>query len=120
MMGVDLVKPRSMLEAAYNDSAEVTAEFNKNILKVVNREVGGSFDPANFEHLAFFNEEKSQVEMHLVARIDHRVTITGLGLDLTISAGERIHTEISRKFTHDSVESLLTEAGVRSETLVPL
>ena len=111
LLGVDLVKPTSVLEAAYNDGAGVTAEFNKNILNVVNRHGGGDFDPARFDHLAFFNEEESQVEMHLVANDDHRVRMEAFDLELQVAAGERIHTEISRKFTRDSTHRLLAEAG---------
>lgn len=111
LMGVDLVKPTPVLEAAYNDSRGVTAEFNRNVLNVVNQEVGGDFDPARFDHLAFFNEVESQIEMHLVAREDTRVTLRDLGLELEIRAGERIHTEISRKFTRESAKGLLEAAG---------
>lgn len=111
LLGVDLVKPISVLEAAYNDDSGVTAEFNKNILTVVNRHAGGDFDPARFDHLAFFNEEESQIEMHLVADSDHRVRLEAFDLELPVVAGERIHTEISRKFTRDSTHRLLAEAG---------
>jgi L-histidine N-alpha-methyltransferase len=111
LLGVDLVKSVDVLEAAYNDSAGVTAEFNKNILRAVNEEAGGDFDPEDFEHLAFFNPDASQIEMHLVARRPVRVRLEALGIDLEIEAGERIHTEISRKFTRDSTSVLLSEAG---------
>ncbi len=111
LLGVDLVKPIPVLEAAYNDPAGVTAEFNRNILNAVNREVGGDFDPTGFEHLALFNEAESQIEMYLVAQAPTRVHLEGLGLELRIESGERIQTEISRKFTRRSTEELLTEAG---------
>lgn len=111
LLGVDLVKPVEILEAAYNDEAGITARFNKNILRVVNREAGGDFDPADFEHLAFFNDKKNQIEMHLVARIDTQVRLEVFDLDLEIEAKERIHTEISRKFTRESLDELLREAG---------
>jgi L-histidine N-alpha-methyltransferase len=111
LMGVDLVKPVSVLEAAYNDQAGVTAEFNKNILNAVNRETGGDFDLAGFEHLAFFNEPESQIEMYLVARASTRIRLADLDTELHLDGGERIRTEISRKFTPESTKRLLTEAG---------
>ena len=111
LLGVDLVKPVQILEAAYNDESGVTAAFNKNILHAVNREVDGDFDPDEFEHLAFFNRQKSQIEMHLVARNEVQVRLKTLDLDLWIEPGERIHTEVSRKFTRESTDRLLREAG---------
>ena len=111
LLGVDLVKATPILEAAYNDEAGITAEFNKNILNVVNRQAGGNFDPDSFEHLAFFNQEESQVEMHLIANAHQRVRLEAFELELSLDAGETIHTEISRKFTRDSTEQLLAEAG---------
>lgn len=115
LLGVDLVKSPRILEAAYNDSAGVTAAFNWNILRVVNREVGGDFDPDDFRHLAFYDREARQIEMHLVARRDVRVRLQALDLMLEIPSGERIHTEISRKFTQDSTARLLTDAGFHLE-----
>lgn len=111
LVGVDLVKPVSVLEAAYNDSEGVTAEFNRNILRVVNQQAGADFDPSDFEHLAFFNAAKSRIEMHLVARRRVRARLEACGLELDIVPGERILTEISRKFTRTSTELLLEEAG---------
>jgi len=111
LMGVDLVKPVEILEAAYNDGAGVTAEFNKNILNVVNRAVGGDFDPGAFEHLAFFNREESQIEMHLVAQREMTVKLTALDLRVEVLDGERIRTEISRKFTRSRTEGILAQAG---------
>lgn len=113
LMGVDLVKPVPVLEAAYNDSRGVTAAFNRNILNVVNREVGADFDPEDFRHLAFFNEEASRIEMHLEAERALRVTCSAPNLVLQIAAGERILTEISRKFTRVSAARLLADAGFR-------
>jgi L-histidine N-alpha-methyltransferase len=78
---------------------------------VVNRELGGDFDPDRFEHLAFFNAKESQIEMHLVARNDVQVRLEALDLDLWIEPGERIYTEVSRKFTRESTEKILREAG---------
>jgi L-histidine N-alpha-methyltransferase len=111
LVGFDLIKPVTILEAAYNDPEGVTEAFNKNILEVVNREVDGNFDPAHFDHLAFFNGEESQIEMHLVARRPMAVNLKAVGLELEIELGETILTEISRKFTRASAEGLLREAG---------
>lgn len=111
LLGVDLVKPVAVLEAAYNDRAGITAEFNRNILAVVNEETGGNFDPLAFDHLAFFDREASQIEMHLVSRRAQSVRLADYDLEVDLAAGERIRTEISRKFTRDSAEALLIEAG---------
>jgi len=113
LLGVDLVKPVEVLEAAYNDGAGVTAEFNRNVLQVINRELDADFRPADFEHVAFFNRAQSQIEMHLRARRAQRVAIRALQLTVPFAAGETIHTEISRKFTRESVDSLLRATGFR-------
>ena len=115
LLGVDLVKPVEVQEAAYNDVAGVTADFNKNILSVVNEETAGNFDPRDFQHLAFFNQDLSQIEMHLVAKRDVQVHLETLGLELAVEAGERIRTEISRKFTRESAGALLSESGFKLE-----
>ena len=111
LLGVDLVKAQPVLEAAYNDRAGVTAAFNRNVLHVINRKLGGEFEPESFEHVAFFNAEQSQVEMHLRARTSHTISIRRLGLAVPFAAGETIHTEISRKFTAATVEATLYDAG---------
>lgn len=111
LLGVDLVKSVEILEAAYNDRAGVTAEFNRNVLRVINRELDADFALDCFDHVAFFNRERSQIEMHLRARSAQRVTIRKLELTVAFAAGETIHTEISRKFTRDEVESTLRVAG---------
>lgn len=115
LLGVDLVKPIAVQEAAYNDSAGVTADFNLNILNAVNQEAGGNFDTADFQHLAFFNQDLSQIELYLVANRDLEVRLDALDLDLEIKAGERIRTEISRKFTRESAGTLLSEGGFALE-----
>ena len=109
------MKPVEVLEAAYNDRAGVTAEFNRNVLRVINRELDADFALDRFEHLAFFNPERSQIEMHLRARSSHRVTISKLPLTASFAAGETIHTEISRKFTRDSVTAMLHGGGFELE-----
>ena len=114
LLGVDLVKPVEILEAAYNDRAGITAEFNRNILRVINRDLDATFDLDQFEHVAFFNREQSQIEMHLRARSAQRIAIRGLDLTVSFAAGETIHTEISRKFTRDEVETALRAAGFQS------
>ena len=111
LLGVDLVKPVEVLEAAYNDRQGVTAEFNRNMLRVINRRLDADFDIGGFEHVAFFNRAQSQIEMHLRASDAQRVTIRALDLSVAFSAGETIHTEISRKFTRSEVEAMLTVAG---------
>lgn len=111
LLGVDLVKSVAVLEAAYNDRAGVTAAFNRNILRVLNQRLGADFDLERFAHVAFFNAEQSQIEMHLRAREAHTVSIRKLQLSVAFSAGETIHTEISRKFTPDEARSMLTATG---------
>lgn len=113
LLGTDLVKDTARLEAAYNDAEGVTAAFNKNVLAVLNRELNADFDLDAFEHLAFYDPERQRVEMHLRALRDHRVRVDALDLEVGFEAGETIHTEISRKFTRDSVEALLEAAGFR-------
>lgn len=112
LLGTDLVKDRALLHAAYNDAEGITAAFNKNVLRVINRELGGHFDLDRFEHVAFFDEEKRQIEMHLRAQEAMRVPIGALGLTVDFAGGETIHTEISRKFTRESVAELYGEAGL--------
>ena len=111
LLGLDLVKPLHVLEAAYNDRAGVTAEFNRNVLRVINRELDADFAPERFDHVAFFNREQSQIEMHLRARSAHQVAIRKLPLTVSFAAGETIHTEISRKFTRNETEATLRAAG---------
>ena len=111
LLGLDLVKAPSLLHAAYNDSAGVTAEFNLNVLRVLNRELGASFDPDVFEHVAFYDEAAAQIEMHLRARIAHAVAIRSLDLSVSFTTGETIHTEISRKFTHADAVAMMASAG---------
>jgi len=111
LLGVDVVKHPGVLHAAYNDTAGLTAEFNRNILHVINRELDATFDPARFEHVAFFNADASQIEMHLRADAPHAVEIHGLPLTVSFAAGETILTEISRKFTRPKTEAMLRGAG---------
>jgi len=113
LIGTDLVKDRAVLEAAYNDSAGVTAQFNRNVLRVINAGLEADFDPDAFEHVAFFDEANSWIEMRLRANGAQRVRIDGADLEVTFADGEELRTEISAKFTREAVERELTEAGLR-------
>jgi L-histidine N-alpha-methyltransferase len=110
LLGVDLVKDVATLEAAYNDTRGVTVEFNRNVLRVLNRELGADFDIGAFTHHAFYNRELRRIEMHLVARTAQRVHVPGIGT-LPIAAGESIRTEISCKYDRESVRALLEDSG---------
>lgn len=109
VLGVDLVKDRSVLEAAYDDAAGVTAAFNLNLLHRINRELDGEIDPDTFVHRAFFNEAASRIEMHLVSRRAQSVRVAGRGF--AFAEGESIHTENSYKYTLDSFRALAARAG---------
>jgi L-histidine Nalpha-methyltransferase len=113
VIGTDLVKDRSVLEAAYNDSAGVTAEFNRNVLRVINAGLEADFDPDAFEHVAFFDEANAWIEMRLRANGAQQVRIDGADLEVTFADGEEIRTEISAKFTRTAVERELDAAGLR-------
>jgi L-histidine Nalpha-methyltransferase len=110
LMGIDLVKDREILEAAYNDLEGVTAEFNRNLLHVLNRELDADFDPSDFEHVALFDDAHEWIEMRLRARRDHTVTVRALPLQVHFDAGEEMRTEISAKFTRERVEDDLLTA----------
>ena len=112
LLGLDMLKPAHIIEAAYNDSRNVTAEFNKNILLVLNRELRANFRTDDFDHLAFFNEKLDRVEMHLQARRKIQVEIRGIELSFTLERGETIRTEICRKFSRASAERMINEAGL--------
>jgi L-histidine Nalpha-methyltransferase len=112
VIGTDLVKDRGVLEAAYNDSAGITAEFNRNVLRVINAGLGGDFEPEAFEHVAFFDEANSWIEMRLRANGAQVVRINDAGLELRFADGEEIRTEISAKFTRDAVTRELRAAGL--------
>jgi L-histidine N-alpha-methyltransferase len=116
LLGTDLVKDPAVLEAAYDDSQGVTAEFNLNMLRVLNRELGADFDPGNFEHVAFYDDAREWVEMRLRARRAHSVRVAAIDLDLAFDRGEELRTEISAKFTRERVESDLGAAGLSSSS----
>lgn len=113
LIGVDLVKDTRVLEAAYDDAAGVTARFNKNLLNVLNRKLGGEFDPDLFDHRATYNSEESRVEMWLDSKVAQRVPVAVLGLEVLFKAGEGVRTEISTKFTRESVAEAFDEADLR-------
>jgi L-histidine N-alpha-methyltransferase len=114
LLGVDLVKAPARLEAAYNDSAGVTAEFNRNILRVANQVAeGGDFDPGAFAHRAFYDAGRRWIEMRLRSERRQKVHLPALGLELDLEAGEEIRTEISTKYDRASVEALLAGAGLQ-------
>lgn len=113
LIGLDLVKPREELVAAYDDAAGVTAQFNRNVLRVINRELQASFDVDAFAHVAVWNEEESRIEMHLRAQRDTVVDIPAAGMRVDFDAGETVRTEISCKFTRESGEAMLRDAAMR-------
>jgi L-histidine Nalpha-methyltransferase len=115
LLGTDLIKDVDVLEAAYNDSEGVTAEFNRNILRVINDELDGDFEPEAFEHVAAFDHHQSWIEMRLRASSEQKVRIQGVDLDVTIAGGEEIRTEISTKFTLDALGRELGAAGMQIE-----
>ncbi len=113
IVGADMVKDEATLLAAYDDAGGVTAEFNKNLLRRINRELGGNFDLNAFDHLAIWNADKARIEMHLVSRCDQ--IVTAAGHSFAFKAGERLHTENSHKFTEEALRALAMAAGWRIE-----
>jgi len=112
LLGTDLVKDPAVIEAAYDDGAGVTAEFNRNVLRVLNRELGADFDVEAFDHVAFFDREREWIEMRLRAQRRMDVHIDALGLDVAFAAREELRTEISAKFTPLRLEGDLAAAGL--------
>jgi L-histidine Nalpha-methyltransferase len=112
LMGTDLVKDPVMLQAAYDDSQGVTAEFNRNLLSVLNRELDADFDPLDFDHVATFDPENEWIEMRLRSRRAHTTYVRALDLPVRFAAGEDLRTEISAKFTPERVRDDLSAAGL--------
>jgi L-histidine N-alpha-methyltransferase len=112
LLGIDLVKDPVLLHAAYNDSRGITAAFNKNVLRVIARELDGDIDVGAFDHLAFYDPELQRIEMHLVSRRAQTLVVREAGLSARVEAGERIRTEISRKFTRAAAEHMLRQGGM--------
>ncbi|MES2686367.1 MAG: L-histidine N(alpha)-methyltransferase [Pseudomonadota bacterium] len=109
LLGIDLVKDKTTLEAAYDDALGVTAAFNKNLLRHINRLLGSDFDMRQWRHLALFNEAESRIEMHLQAQ--KNLSVRWPGGERSFRGGERIHTESSYKYTLASMSALLRRAG---------
>jgi len=116
LLGVDRVKDPAVLEAAYDDAQGITAAFNRNVLNVLNRELGADFPLEQFRHRAVYNAAEARVEMYLVAQAALEVPVERLGRSYRFEAGEALLTEISRKFTVDTLETELREAGLRVVT----
>jgi L-histidine N-alpha-methyltransferase len=111
LIGTDLVKDKSRLIAAYDDAAGVTADFNRNVLHVLNEQLGGDFDPDRFQHVALWNEDEQWIEMRLRADVANEVSLKEAGITVQFDQDEDLLTEISAKFTPERVERELSEAG---------
>jgi L-histidine Nalpha-methyltransferase len=114
LLGTDLVKDTGRLLRAYDDSAGVTAEFNRNVLRVINRELDADFDAGEFEHVAAWDPVHEWIEMRLRSPREQQVTIGDLDLTVDFAAGEEMRTEISAKFRREKVEAELAAAGLRA------
>jgi L-histidine N-alpha-methyltransferase len=112
LLGTDLVKDERTLVAAYDDAAGVTAAFNKNVLAVLDRELGADFDPDDFDHVALWDPEHEWIEMRLRARAALTAKIPALDLAVTFTAGEELRTEVSAKFRQETVRAELAAAGL--------
>ncbi|WP_026097322.1 L-histidine N(alpha)-methyltransferase [Baaleninema simplex] len=112
LLGVDLRKPKSILEAAYNDSQNITAQFNLNMLSHLNSRFDGNFNLNQFQHCAFFNEKESRIEMHLCSQKAQAAVLKNLDLTVEFAAEETILTEISRKFDLDGMQADLKNKGL--------
>jgi L-histidine N-alpha-methyltransferase len=112
LVGFDLVKEKAVIEAAYNDAQGVTAEFNKNMLRVLNNGLDGDFDPEAFEHYAYFNTAESRIEMHLRPKSKQVAHLKKLNLTVEVTPPETIWTESSHKFTPESVREMLAASGL--------
>lgn len=117
LLGADLKKDKTVLEAAYNDALGVTAAFNLNVLARINRELGGTFDLRAFQHRAFYNEESGRVEIYIESLREQAVAIEQLGMEVQFHKGELIHTENSYKYDLSDIAKLADETGfTRSRT----
>jgi L-histidine Nalpha-methyltransferase len=112
LMGTDLVKDPRLLKDAYDDAQGITAEFNRNVLRVLNRELQADFDPDDFDHVALFDAEHEWIEMRLRARRELTIVVRGLDLPVHFDVGEELRTEISAKFTPERLEGDLAAAGL--------
>jgi L-histidine N-alpha-methyltransferase len=112
LLGTDLVKDEDVLVRAYDDAAGVTAAFNKNVLTVIDRELGADFEPAAFDHVALWDAEHEWIEMRLRSRTAQTVKVPALGLAVDFAAGEELRTEVSAKFRQEGVRAELSAAGL--------
>jgi L-histidine N-alpha-methyltransferase len=111
LLGTDLVKDPDVLVPAYDDAAGVTADFNRNVLAVLNRELGADFNLENYEHVATWDPDNEWIEMRLRAGAAAQVTLSELALNIVVARGEEIRTEISAKFRREGIEAELAKAG---------
>jgi L-histidine Nalpha-methyltransferase len=118
LLGSDLVKDPAVLEAAYDDRAGVTAEFNRNVLRVINRELDADFDVDAFEHVAFYDRQQEWIEMRLRAERRMDVHVRRVGLEVSFAAREELRTEISAKFTRERLAADLAAAGLELRTVL--
>jgi L-histidine N-alpha-methyltransferase len=115
LVGFDLQKDESVLNAAYNDKAGITAKFNLNLLARINRELGGNLEPEKFEHRAFYSCEQNRIEMHLASITDQQVYIGALGKTFALRKGQSIHTENSYKYSLSQIAALAEDCGFTVE-----
>jgi L-histidine N-alpha-methyltransferase len=114
LLGADLVKEAARLVRAYDDARGITADFNRNVLRVINRELGANFAPETYEHLAIWDPDEEWIEMRLRSPHDHVVDIPALGIRVPFAAGEELRTEISAKFRRDRLQGELAAAGLET------
>jgi L-histidine Nalpha-methyltransferase len=112
LLGTDLVKEREVLELAYNDPAGVTAEFNKNVLHVLNRELEANFDPDQFEHVAFWDADNEWIDIRLRSLAEQFIDLKALDMRTHFARNEEMRTEISTKFTRERLEATYADAGL--------
>ncbi len=115
LVGFDLQKDESVLNAAYNDKAGITAKFNLNLLARINRELGGNFELEKFEHCTFYNRELNRIEMHIVSKTDQQLYIAALDKTFALRKGESIHTENSYKYSLSQIDALAEDCGFTVE-----
>ena len=113
LLGMDLVKPEAVLHVAYNDARGITATFNRNILNSVNDLIKSDFQTSDFDHLAFFNKEKSRMEMHLIAKKEVTVCSPHFIEDLKLNQGDSIHTENSHKYSATHIQEIAEVSGLK-------
>ncbi|HEV7398773.1 MAG TPA: L-histidine N(alpha)-methyltransferase [Solirubrobacterales bacterium] len=112
LLGTDLVKAHDRLEAAYDDASGVTAEFNKNVLSVLNRELGADFDLDAFEHVALYDAGEARMDIRLRSLEEQTIRVEGLEMEVSFARGEEMRTEISSKFTYERLTGVYEEAGL--------